>query len=696
MPTKLAVCSALVAAVIALGISVSARGAEKSIFGTLRDRASTVTAPAATPGVTSQPPRNEAYTAPPQQPTATEEELRCRGGKSAFNFHDTGTGTAEQLIVALSFTPIRGVAAGRDSASLAAGTCGLVERAFAELDPQQVQFRTAANSQLREALHGSAVDRSASAAERHPDAVTIPAYLESADHYWSFRVRRTNYGYFEAISHGPWQAALSRAVTNGSLTQAGTAAPTTTAPAGSVVDRKPAAEVMLPEEEELPPQPKGGRPAGEAEQRGIIIVGGRPVNEQASAAVLATNRPRPDLAGSRGSVRLPTQTQELSRLPTLTVSPSPFRIPYGSPSAQATIRWNAGAEIPSAILLVAANGGPEEELARGHDGAAQLAVQLQSFYRVRLVAEDDSQRELASASVAGEEGAPESILTRGSVGSAAATAAARVTEGFFREVRAVPHGDSVTFSFETTQPSEFFVEVSATAPNTTGASRIPPGQRLPPAFPEGSQLAAFTLPGTSGVSSRHEATVRGSGTGLESGVRYHYVITAKGPDGTFYRYLDRFSNARRAVKVVWEALHVIDDADDLGPGEGRFWLWANWGSANEQWIATNKFDIDTGETYSIDRYVILEDAARSIEISVSGREMEGGVGSFDPAGAPPAPVDPGGQAEGEVFNVALNSFDLTQSHDGQVIPFKLTPTRTGSGLRFEATGRIEVSFKGFQ
>ena len=85
-----------------------------------------------------------------------------------------------------------------------------------------------------------------------------------------------------------------------------------------------------------------------------------------------------------------------------------------------------------------------------------------------------------------------------------------------------------------------------------------------------------------------------------------------------------------------------------------------------------------------------------MEISVSGRELEGDTGSFGPTGEPAAPVDPSGQAEGEVFNVALNSFDLTQAQDGQILPFKLTPTRTSGGLRFEATGHIEVSFKGFQ
>jgi hypothetical protein len=78
-----------------------------------------------------------------------------------------------------------------------------VDRPIAASGPYRIRFETVANAQLKQALHGSAVDRSSTAAENYPDMNTIPIYLKGEDHYWSFGgIRDSGQGYFVASGNG--------------------------------------------------------------------------------------------------------------------------------------------------------------------------------------------------------------------------------------------------------------------------------------------------------------------------------------------------------------------------------------------------------------------------------------------------------------------------------------------------------------
>jgi hypothetical protein len=86
-----------------------------------------------------------------------------------------------------------------------------VDRTSGRQEPGRVTFITAGNAQLRQAQSGSTVDRSPTAAERWPDVHTIPRYLESSAHYWSFTVVLVNPD--SAVAHEAWKRSFGELLT---------------------------------------------------------------------------------------------------------------------------------------------------------------------------------------------------------------------------------------------------------------------------------------------------------------------------------------------------------------------------------------------------------------------------------------------------------------------------------------------------
>jgi hypothetical protein len=147
---------------------------------------------------------------------APSNEIRCRGygrpGGSAYVFftiNSRPSPTGETIVTyEMAFTPsIK--AAGSRGEGLQPGECGFVDRAISERGPFRIRFETVANAQLKQKLHGSAVDSSPTAAERYPDAQTIPAYLKDPNHYWRFYVANPSGAFFEASGNGFWRPASS-------------------------------------------------------------------------------------------------------------------------------------------------------------------------------------------------------------------------------------------------------------------------------------------------------------------------------------------------------------------------------------------------------------------------------------------------------------------------------------------------------
>jgi len=298
----------------------------------------------------------------------------------------------------------------------------------------------------------------------------------------------------------------------------------------------------------------------------------------------------------------------------------------------------------------------------------------------------------------------------------------------FSKVLAIlePERDAVTFSLETTKATSILIEISQKSPVSNLPTKISAGQKLEPAFPTGTQFAGFTFPGQGGVSTYHRATVRRAGGELfEAGATYHYVITAKLPDSSYRRYVNKFVVGTHRVKVVWEKVEIINDSDpDKGPikdcGEISLGFYINGqGYFNLDAISNNT--ACTGSTYDINHETVVENAPNGLNLLVIGLDadhtelsIESVFKAFDnqllwplnypillvgyKIGVPPNqdyimfPRD-SGDAE---WNSAGTEYDLAQFPAGARVPFKLISSPANGGwqgdLMFAIYGHLEVSF----
>lgn len=145
------------------------------------------------------------------RPLKLAQELRCRGGSSLqfdvrFNVRQTPAGQPIDR-VAMVFMPGKN-AAGPLGGGLQPGECSWVDRGMDASDNQRVvSFYIEDRAQPKAVLNGMEPELSSEAAETTPDARTIPRYLSTPDHYWSFWVTASDSlpGYFDTQRHRYWK-----------------------------------------------------------------------------------------------------------------------------------------------------------------------------------------------------------------------------------------------------------------------------------------------------------------------------------------------------------------------------------------------------------------------------------------------------------------------------------------------------------
>jgi hypothetical protein len=156
---------------------------------------------------------------PPQAPYY---ELRCRGGVSLNVGSDPLKWTSQQLQfvvlegrtkektnehimnMLINFAPGT-EAVSLTGSSLRVGQCSWVDRGFLPGEPSQIRQDMIYFGQQKQALDGTPIDRSPTAAERFPDCDNVPKYMSDGNHYWSFLVRNSGHGYLEATSSHYWK-----------------------------------------------------------------------------------------------------------------------------------------------------------------------------------------------------------------------------------------------------------------------------------------------------------------------------------------------------------------------------------------------------------------------------------------------------------------------------------------------------------
>ena len=135
-------------------------------------------------------------------PMQQSYELRCRGGALKFSSSPGSTSSSGEQMMNMTVNFAAGTqGAGARTPILTPGQCSWVDRGFRPGEPTEIRLEIVYFAQQQQALHGSPVDRTPTAAERYPDAQNVPQYLSSSDHYWSFWVYNTNNGYLQSTSH---------------------------------------------------------------------------------------------------------------------------------------------------------------------------------------------------------------------------------------------------------------------------------------------------------------------------------------------------------------------------------------------------------------------------------------------------------------------------------------------------------------
>lgn len=151
-------------------------------------------------------------------------ELRCAGGAEVsgapgneapnaqrLRFTITQgrrTGINEQMMNMVVDFVAGAMPVDASASNLMPGQCSWLDRGFRPGEPTQIRQEIIYFGQENQVRHGTPVDRSVTAAETHPDSQNVPLYLSYRNHYWSFYVRNTGQGYFEAVNSRYWKPSI--------------------------------------------------------------------------------------------------------------------------------------------------------------------------------------------------------------------------------------------------------------------------------------------------------------------------------------------------------------------------------------------------------------------------------------------------------------------------------------------------------
>lgn len=158
------------------------------------------TKPADAKPAETKPIETKRVEAPPVKPQPAEtnsertvSELRCRGGKNAFQLNSgsidyVGRDHKRHILFRLDFNSANGPARD-DGSGLDEGTCSLIVRALSASEPRQISFNAPP----------LLVD--IGRAHEHDRRTALSEYFNDPSHFWSFFVYDAGEGYFQATRH---------------------------------------------------------------------------------------------------------------------------------------------------------------------------------------------------------------------------------------------------------------------------------------------------------------------------------------------------------------------------------------------------------------------------------------------------------------------------------------------------------------
>jgi hypothetical protein len=429
------------------------------------------------------------------------------------------------------------------------------------------------------------------------------------------------------------------------------------------------------------------------------------------------------------ALALPTQAQ----VPSITATPNPVPAPAGQTSGTTTLVWDGGDDHPYAEVWQQIDNNDETFVVESGKGTRQMTVEVGKTYIFRL---SDAGELLASVTVtAKNEPVPpppggggggagvvlrprrsDSMMTPGPVEHTAPPSDPAIYVAYITDTQAVPRGGAVTVTFWTSPRVTPMVEIGQARPvQADGRWIFPAGQSI-------GQGTALASQRTGPLSRKIETSAntfytfdstQANISSLEPGTTYHYIISVPKESGSSYNQTTgNFTTLSQTVKVFFDAVKIVNDSDpdfdDIFPpppdipdaGEIDLWFWINHSDPSAKGHAINRFNDNSALTdhfYDLKKEFVIENAPRTLTLSVSGLDHDGVHTIYSGRSVPP-PLDGPNDSGLTEENVAKDEWDLTRfpTAPGETYrqEFKLVSMPNGGNkgdLSFEVYGHWEIT-----
>ncbi len=416
-------------------------------------------------------------------------------------------------------------------------------------------------------------------------------------------------------------------------------------------------------------------------------------------------------------------------VPTITATPNPVIIPEGQTEGRTTITWDAGPNYATARVWSQTDKGDDSLFAASSKGALEAPVTLGKPITFKLYSGDGAQV-LASTTVTAQHAQPKIPARKLPETTSKISPITAIANSFIQNVSAdsfvAATGNCVRIAFTTREPANCSIEMAARPCNDV-ADATAAGQRPGPAFPPGA--VTITRNDAPGPKPQHSYRV----DGLAPDRTYYYVITAAGADGRTYRYWDTVKTLySRRVRLVFERVHFTFKSlypsdlahgnpnglqaqaaanDEWGTPYTGYWRYprdGSWADLNVpvDWDVNIEAVVDRAADQLLLRLLVMDEFCRYPQV-VSGNDINPDpVYPADPRPWGGRPVDYGsfgGTAEEPNWTTATGSLDTTMDGTNRAasgsfrLPLSpnqlpLSPVATDLRMRFEVTGRFEVSY----
>ena len=376
--------------------------------------------------------------------------------------------------------------------------------------------------------------------------------------------------------------------------------------------------------------------------------------------------------------------------PSITALPLAVSVPAEQTSGSAVIKWDGGI-YPSARAYLKVGNGEETLFGSTPAGTRTATISIGKPHVFKLYSTPLKTKLLSSVTVSAAHPPPPAPPATGSGNrfySRSPRSSFEAAQALIRDVRVVASANNVVVSFTGPPNTVPILELCKFPPQLLASRRW--------AFAQGQNSTAYPVGGD-----KEKGAYRvdvGSITELQPDTTYFYILNARtdntAPGAARQQETGKFTTLSQTVKVIFNRILVLNDSDAHGNGELTFHYFANGGGEDgARHFGTS--DLDWGEgSHDIHVELVVPDAPDQFPVQVDGYDDDSDP-FFGRSLRIRAPLSSPGKGQNQEFNLARDSFDLTQ-HPGETtsFDFQLKSAENGGDrgdLSFVVFGRVEIT-----